>query len=154
MNRTRRGAQNHTSVFTLLLPIGIAILILIVAVRAFTGSGKSDSNSPSGSSFVQVVPSDDAKATIFMSSDAGTELKGPTKMYPNDKKVRVDSGDVSIEIEGSTSKIALEKLSELHYEGVVDGKHTFTLLNGYAWVDSPNADVAINLNLFKTKPTA
>ncbi len=151
----RRGGNNRTNAMTLVLPVCIAIIILVIIVKAIMGSSSSSKTNGSetpGTPTVQVIPKKDAKVSIYMSSDAQTELKGPSKLYPNDKMVKVDSGDADIEIEGSTSKIAIESLSELHYDGLINGKHTFTVGNGYVWVDSPNGDVVIKLKLFTVTP--
>lgn len=137
---------------TLVLPVCIAIIILVIIIKAIMGSSSSSNGTkdsmPAGTASVQVIPKKDAKVSIYMSSDTQKELTGPTKLLPADKMVKVDSGDADIEIEGSTSKISIESLSELHYDGLVDGKQTFTLNNGYAWVDSPNGDVVVRLKLF------
>ncbi|MFZ4461415.1 MAG: hypothetical protein ACOYN2_02495 [Patescibacteria group bacterium] len=137
---------------TLVLPVCIAIIILVIIIKAIMGSSSSSNGTkdtaPAGTASVQVIPKKDAKVSIYMSSDTQKELTGPAKLLSGDKMVKVDSGDADIEIEGSTSKISIESLSELHYDGLVDGKQTFTLNNGYAWVDSPNGDVIVKLKLF------
>lgn len=86
-----------------------------------------------------------------MSSDSQNEITGPTKMFPSDKMVRVTSGDSEVEIEGSASKISIESLSELSYKGKVDNMHSFELLNGYVWMETPNGDLSLTMKFFDSK---
>jgi len=116
------------------------------------GSSTNNANKDAaGTPSVNIIPSKDSKVSIFMSSDSQNEITGPTKMFPSDKMVRVTSGDSEIEIEGSTAKVSIETLSELAYKGKITDLQTFELLNGYAWMETPNGDLALNLKFFTAK---
>lgn len=104
-----------------------------------------------GTASVNILPAKDAKVSIYMSSDSQNEITGPTKMFPSDKMVRVMNGESEIEIEGSTSKISIETLSELSYKGKITELQTFELLNGYVWMETPNGDLSLNLKFFQAK---
>ena len=124
---------------------------MIIIVKVFvSGSGSSGTKTSQGTTQVHalVTPKADAKMNIYMSADASKEVSGPTKLYPEDKMVRVTTGEGDISIEGSTSKVGIEALSEVHYSGKVDGKETIELANGYSWIDSPNGDLRASLKYF------
>ncbi len=104
-----------------------------------------------GTASVNILPAKDSKVSIYMSSDAQNEITWPTKMFPTDKMVRVTSGESEVEIEGSTAKVSIESLSELAYKWKIADQHTFELLNGYAWLDTPNGDMALDMKFFSGK---
>ena len=58
------------------------------------------------------------------------------------------NGDADLEIDGSSTKLAIESLSEVRYMGIENGKNAFELQNGYLWVDSPSGDTIVKLKLF------
>ncbi|MDD2745796.1 MAG: hypothetical protein PHU93_04625, partial [Candidatus Gracilibacteria bacterium] len=143
----RRGGTNRTSPLSLALPIIIALIIFVVIVKAVMNIGNSSTTTDAtknaaGTASVNIIPAKDAKVSIYMSSDSQNEITGPTKMFPSDKMVRVTSGESEIEIEGSTSKISIETLSELSYKGKINELQTFELLNGYVWMETPNGDLS------------
>ncbi len=84
-----------------------------------------------------------------MSSDSQNEITGPAKLFPTDKMVRVTSGESDIEIDGSTTQISIESLSEVAYAGKQENTHVFNLQNGYIWIQSPNGDTSLSLKYFK-----
>lgn len=65
--------------------------------------------------------------------------------------VRVTSGESDVEIEGSLSKLSIESLSELSYKGLSEGAHSFELLNGYVWMETPNGDLTLKMKFFDSK---
>ncbi len=148
----RRGGTNRANPLGIALPIIIAVIVLIVIVKAFIGGSNTSStktaNTGSNTPHALVTPKPEAKISIYMSSDSSKELTGPTKLYPDDKMVRVTTGEGDMTIDGSSSKIGIEALSEVHYTGKVDGKETIELSNGYGWVDSPNGDLRASLKYF------
>lgn len=116
-----------------------------------SSSSSDGSKNGVGTASVNILPAKDAKVSIYMSSDAQNEIAWPTKMFPTDKMVRVTSGESEVEIEGSTAKISIESLSELSYKWKISEQHTFELLNGYAWLDTPNGDIALDMKYFSGK---
>jgi hypothetical protein len=147
----RRGWNNRSNPLGIVLPIIIAIIVLIIIVKVVAsnlGSKTTSDNSDGAIAHALVTPKADAKMSIYMSSDTSNELKWPTKFYPSDKLLRVTSGDGDITIEGSTSKIWIEGLTEIAYNGKEGGKEWITLTNGYAWLDSPNGDLKAKLKFF------
>ncbi len=149
----RRWWSNRTSPLSIALPIIIALIVLVIIIKAVssfgstktTGTGSTTSTS---SNSVNILPKKDAKVSIYMSSDSQNEITGPTKLFPTDKMVRVTSGDSDVEIEGSTTQISIESLSELAYLGKIDNVQGFSLQNGYIWIASPNGDTRLQLKYF------
>ncbi len=124
------------------------LVIIIKAVSSF-GSSKTTETSSATSGYVNVLPKKDAKVSIYMSSDSQNEITGPAKLFPTDKMVRVTSGESDIEIDGSTTQISIESLSEVAYAGKQENTHVFNLQNGYIWIQSPNGDTSLSLKYFK-----
>jgi hypothetical protein len=150
----RRGWNNRSNPLGIVLPIIIAIIVLVIIVKVVAsnvGSKTTSDNSDGAVAHALVTPKADAKMSIYMSSDASNELKWPTKFYPSDKLLRVTSGDGDITIEGSSSKIGVEWLTEIAYNGKDGGKEWVTLTNGYAWLDSPNGDLRAKLKFFSAE---
>ena len=127
------------------------VIIVKAIMNIWSSSTANNSSDPQTTPSVNILPAKDAKISIYMTNDSQNEITGPTKMFSSDKMVRVTSGEWELEIDGSTSKGSIESLSELSYKWKTNDVHSFELLNGYVWMETPNGDLSLTLKYFEAK---
>lgn len=101
-------------------------------------------------SFVNIKPNrEQSEIYVYMSGDSKKQISESTKMYSTDNRVAVVDGEAEVTIDGTSSKLYLDKGTELKYSGVANGKQSFEVTNSYAWVETSAADMDITLKSTK-----
>ena len=154
MLRNERSVRNK-SLLSFGLPILVAAVIVIIIVRALFSS-KGTAVVRDGTDSVTVTPKgENSEIYLYMSGDSKKKIDGEEKMFPTDNRLEVVSGDADMSIEGSTTKISADKLTEVAYHGKdADGKHRFELLSSYLWVEANAEDTVFKLKSMEIRPAA
>ncbi|MDD2565269.1 MAG: hypothetical protein PHZ26_01090 [Candidatus Gracilibacteria bacterium] len=140
--------QKKSNLSGLALPLIIALIVVILIIRAFFG-GTTETNKNLNDGFVNVEPSQEqSEIDIYLRENSSpTRITGIEKLYPTDYKVAVVSGEAKITLEGNTSKIYLNKLGEIKYNGRVGSEENFSISNGDIWVEG-NGPIKFDLKNF------
>jgi len=146
MVRTRGGYDaGKKSNILQILPIALAFLAFVFFVKFLLGSGGSAAQN--GGQFIYAAPtSKDSKVFIYMSGDSKKSISGQEKSYSTDSKISVESGEGLLSFQDTAGKIYMDKLGEIQFAGLAEGKYSFKLLNAWAWAESDTTNT-MNMTL-------
>ncbi|EKE26937.1 MAG: hypothetical protein ACD_4C00114G0003 [uncultured bacterium (gcode 4)] len=146
--RNREVKQNYSS---FILPVIIALSVIILIIKMFFWWASS--NSSRTWSYVNVIPNQDkSEIYIFMSWDSKKQIDWQEKMFSTDNKAQVKLWEAKITIENNNSNIFLDKLGELKYEWLNDGKQTFSLLTSKLWAEVKSSNIEFKLKNIVINP--
>ena len=137
-----------------IIPAAVAgVILVIILFYAFSGSSK-PKTADTGSAFITVTPGTGADVSIYMSGNSKKQITAAERLYPTDDHVEVKTGNVTLSIDQDNAKITLDELAEAAYLGKNNNKNAISLLNSYAWVETPAATLDIQLKNFTVTPNA
>lgn len=153
MRRNRNKSNFNFSTSTLVVPVIIALLLLLLISQVFFG--KKATPAPVGASVTVSAKDSSSVVSVYTSWDSKTTITAPTKMYPTDVKMSVESGEGEIALDGDSSTVFVDNKGEVAYNGTTAWSgNILKVLNGDMWVNANSGNIQINTANFTVLPSA
>lgn len=130
-------------------PIAIIAIIFILIIKMIISSWNVGKSTSTWSSML-VTPAEKAEAYIYL-WEIKKQIEWATKFYSTDKEIRVESWEVTINKENTSSVIYLNKNWELAYKWDDAENSVFELINWETFIETKDIAYRFKLNLFEVQ---